>query len=98
VVTRQVVVVIILLDHCLDEGVPWRMQCRWFNCMQSIMQLRFNFSHIPREGNMNADELAKNGHGLPMHSSQCWTAPPSFMLSLLDRDKLGLPFSRLYMT
>jgi len=56
--------------------------------------------HVLREGNMVADALARNGQGLSLFSSQWWPAPPLFIFiqSLLARDRLWLPFSRLDMT
>lgn len=81
-----------------DVGVPWRMHNRWFNCKILARQMGCIRSHTPREGNMVADVLAKNGQGLSMYSSQWWDSPPAFALPMLDRDKLGLSFSRIQMT
>ncbi|RHN52685.1 putative ribonuclease H-like domain-containing protein [Medicago truncatula] len=81
-----------------DVVVPWRMHNRWFNYKILARQMECICSHTPREGNMVADVLAKNGQGLSMYSSQRWDSPPAFALPMLDRDKLGLSFSRIQMT
>ncbi|AES90682.2 transmembrane protein, putative [Medicago truncatula] len=58
-------------------------------------------SHLPRHSNVLvvsnyvADSLAKNGQGLAMFSTQWWPSPPTFLIFMLDRDRLGLSFSRL---
>jgi len=76
-------------------GVPWRMRARWHNCLQFCSGIRCACVHTLREGNMVADALAKNGQGLSCFSTQWWPSPPSFIISLLHRDSLGLPFTRL---
>jgi hypothetical protein len=53
-----------------QEGVPWRMNTRWHNCMHFCSQIRCIFTHVLREGNMVVDTLAKNGQGLAPCSSQ----------------------------
>lgn len=76
-------------------GAPWKMRARWFNCLKFCSGIICSFVHIPREGNMVADAIAKNGQGLSLYSTQWWSFPPSFINSLLLRDSLGLSFSRL---
>jgi len=76
------------------EGIPWRMFARWHNCMKFCSQIDCSFSHVPREANMVADALAKNGQSLAMHTSQWWSSPPSFLSNILYRDSLGLSFTR----
>jgi len=80
-----------------DAGVPWRMRVRWNNCKQMANQLGYKCSHAFREGNMVADALAKNGQRLALCTSQWWKDPPQFILSLLSREQLGLPFTRFTM-
>jgi ribonuclease HI len=78
-------------------GVTWRMRIRWLNCLSFCRQIRCFCTHILREGNLVVDALAKNGQSLAPSSSQWWESPPSFILSLLYRDSLGLPVSRVCM-
>lgn len=61
----------------------------------SCTQISCNCTHIQREGNLVADSLAKNTQNHAMFSSQWWEEPPNFVQSLLLRDSLGLPFSRI---
>lgn len=79
-------------------GVPWQMRARWQNCMSFCQSISCSCVHILGEGNRVADALAKHGQGLSLHSTQWWPAPPPFLSSLLLRDRLGLPYSRLVMT
>jgi len=79
-----------------SEGVPWKMAARWHNCKQILSQFIGSFSHVPKDGNMVVDALAKNGQALAMHSSQWWPSPPLFLSQLLYRDSLDLSFSRIY--
>jgi ribonuclease HI len=89
----------LVVKACLkNEGVPWRMTNRWLNSMHFARQISFKCTHTPREGNMVADALAKNGMGLAPSSSQWWHSTPPFLQSLFDKDKLGLSFLRLAMT
>jgi hypothetical protein len=78
-----------------DFAVPWQMRARWFNCMFFCKSITCTCEQVFREGNFVVDALAKNGQGLAMFSSQWWPFPPMFLLPLLDRDRLGLSFSRL---
>jgi len=80
-----------------QEGVPWKMKTRWHKCMFFCKQICYVFSHVLREGNLVADALAKNGQNLAMHSSHWWEHRPPFVNSLLSRDSLGLPFTRVDM-
>jgi ribonuclease HI len=74
--------------------VPWRLHVRWLNYLASISNFSCNCSHIHREGNSVADALARNGHSLPSLHSQWWQHPPLFILPLLYRDSIGLPYLR----
>ncbi|XP_024628618.2 uncharacterized protein [Medicago truncatula] len=76
-------------------GVPWKMRSRWLNCLSFCKSINCSFMHTLREGNIVADTLAKNGQGLALYSTQWWPSPPNFILSLLDRDRLGLSISRM---
>ena len=81
----------------LGIGIPWRLLAGWSNCLTIGAQVSCKITHTFREGNLVADSLSKNGKHLALYSSQWWTAPPNFVLSLLLRDNIGLSFSRLYM-
>lgn len=81
-----------------DIGVPWQMRARWYNCIRFCKSISCSCVHTFREGNMVADALAKHGHGLSLFSTQWWASPPPFLHSLLLRDSLGMPYSRLVMT
>lgn len=81
-----------------QEGVPWKMKTRWHNCMCYCRQINCVLSHVLREGNLVADSLAKNGQNLPTYASLWWDHPPAFICSLLHRDSLGLPYTRVDMT
>jgi len=78
-----------------EIGVPWQMRSRWHNCIQFCSGISCSCVHTLWEGNMVAYALAKNGQGLSCYSTQWWPSPPPFIHSLLYRDRLGLPFSRL---
>lgn len=78
-----------------DVGVPWKLRARWYNCMKFCKNIVCSCVHTLREGNMVADAMAKNGQGLSLFTSQWWSAPPNFIHSILLRDSLGLPNSRL---
>ena len=80
-----------------QEGVPWRMNTGWHNCMHFCRQIRCIFTHVLIEGNMVVDTLARNGQGLAPCSSQWWEYPPSFISTFLVRYSLGLPFTRVSM-
>jgi len=80
-----------------DAGVPWNMRARWHNCIRYCRSINCVCVHILREGNLVADALAKNGQGLSMFSMQWWPSPPPFLHSLLLRDRLGMPYSRIDM-
>jgi ribonuclease HI len=80
-----------------NEGVPWRMRVRWHNCLTFCSLIHSNCSHILREGNLVVDALAKNGQSLAMYSSQWWDSAPDFVSTLMYRDSLGLPVTRLNM-
>jgi ribonuclease HI len=80
-----------------NVGIPWQMRARWQNCLRFCRSITCSCVHIHREGNMVADSLAKHGQGLSWFFSQFWPAPPPFILSLLERDSLGLAYARLDM-
>ncbi|OIT28238.1 hypothetical protein A4A49_54217 [Nicotiana attenuata] len=46
--------------------------------------------HVCREANQAADSMAKNGSSLPVLGSlMTYLIPPTFVISILERDKLG---------
>jgi len=75
-------------------AVPWTLRIRWHNCLALAGNMSYICSHMHRKGNTVVDALAKNGHSLPSLHSQWWSEPPLFILHLLHRDGLGLPYLR----
>ncbi|KAK9931139.1 hypothetical protein M0R45_018433 [Rubus argutus] len=69
--------------------VPWQLRVNWGNCLFRISQMQFRCSHIFREGNKVADALAN--FGLTSDTMVWWDSPPAFVVSLCNRDFLGLP-------
>lgn len=86
-------VVVQAFSHNLN--VPWRMRIRWENCKKLAQVIRCKCTHIYREANRAADEMANNAKGLAMNSSQWWNDSPSFLLPLLHRDSISLPYFRI---
>jgi ribonuclease HI len=80
-----------------SSHVPWRLRTRWNNCMYLAQQINCSCTHIFRESNSAAHSLASNGQSLACFTSQWWNSPPSFILHILTRDSVGLPFSRFLM-
>ena len=48
--------------------VPWSLRNRWNNCLFLLSMFNFNFSHIYRDGNHCADQVANLGLTLPSYS------------------------------
>jgi ribonuclease HI len=46
------------------KSVPWSLSNRWYNFLSRTSIMHFIVSHIYREGNHNADDLAKIGLNL----------------------------------
>ncbi|XP_003618239.2 uncharacterized protein [Medicago truncatula] len=76
-------------------GIPWQMRVRWHNCIRFCHSIACVCVHIPREGNLVADALARHGQGLSLFFLQWWPAPPSFIQSFLAQDRYGMSSSRL---
>jgi len=86
----------LMVVRCFDSRsvLPWRLKTRWQNCMVLVRKLGGICTHIHREGNLVADALAQNGQSLALSTSQWWSEPPHFLLSLLYHDSLGVPHYR----
>jgi ribonuclease HI len=89
--TDSVLVTKAFIDSSL---VPWCLRNRWENCLLAARRLSLSCTHIHREGNQVANALASNGQGLAPHTAQWWDNPPGFILSLLVRDRSGMPYQR----
>ena len=77
----------LMMVRAMNENfaVPWSLSTRWNNFKALVRNMSFIFTHIYREGNMDADALAKNGQALTNYGSQWWDEPPLFVLPLLQR-------------
>jgi len=79
----------------LNVAVPWGVRTRWLNCKALLRNMSFKCSHTHHEGNKVADALAKNGQGFGHFKSQWWDKAPLFILPVLHRDSIGLPYFRM---
>lgn len=77
------------------EGVPWKMVVRWQNCLIFSSSIRCICTHVLREGNLDADAMAKHGQNLAMFAAQWWNTAPLFVTPFLYRDSLALPYMRI---
>jgi len=69
--------------------VPWNLRNRWDNCIYLLNSFRFQVSHIYREGNHCADQLANIGLAI---SSHFWyTDVPPQIVAEFSRNKTGFP-------
>ncbi|KAK9282908.1 hypothetical protein L1049_011133 [Liquidambar formosana] len=75
-----------------DFTPPWSLRVRWQNCKTYLRRMRFQFSHIFREGNAMADKVANLG--VNYLGFQWWSAAPSSLNGLLCRDMCGMTFYR----
>lgn len=67
--------------------VPWKIKSNWTNCLNAIKKMKFVVSHVFREGNTCADNLASFGV-----SSLCntwWKSPPDFILRDFNQNRFG---------
>lgn len=85
------------LMFAIEKAVEQNLTVVWLESEQLATQLGYKCSHAFLEGNMVADALTKNGQGLALCTSQWWNDPPQFILSLLNREQIGLPFTRFTM-
>ncbi|KAJ0087757.1 hypothetical protein Patl1_33010 [Pistacia atlantica] len=68
---------------------PTQLRKLWNDCLRKIDSMNIYCSHIYREGNRVADELANLG--LKYHRLQWWENPPMEIQELLLHDFWGLP-------
>lgn len=65
---------------------------RWKSYLALALQMGCRCTHIPREGNLVADALAKNGQRLAVYSSQWWSSPLSLLFLCLTEMLLVFTF------
>ncbi|KAK3212773.1 hypothetical protein Dsin_017479 [Dipteronia sinensis] len=70
-----------------SDQVTWRVPQAWQRCIHQISHMKFQVSHIFREGNQVADALSK--HALSLSSNSWWSSTPSFCSSLVGNDCMG---------
>ncbi|XP_050222822.1 uncharacterized protein LOC126672915 [Mercurialis annua] len=59
-----------------DMQIPWKLRLRWIACLKYINSIQFVVSHIFREGNAVADDLAR--HGALNNGVFWWNQSPDF--------------------
>jgi ribonuclease HI len=74
------------------DKVPWELRNRWFNSLILFRDMNCIISHIFREGNKVADELANHAVNLP--SLSIWFDIPMFVRDSFLRNQSGLPAFR----
>lgn len=67
--------------------VPWAMRSEWHSFLIAITSLQFHISHIFREGNQVADQLANMV--VPLNSLQWWPSYPAQCHHLVFNDAMG---------
>jgi len=72
--------------------VPWQLRNRWENCLHLISSMSFFVTHINREGNHCADQLANIG--LSLNTYFWWNHLPQQIGFDFTRNRLGLPYFR----
>jgi ribonuclease HI len=71
--------------------IPWSLRNRWYNCIFRLRNMRFFVSHIYREVNACADDLANLGLTLPS-SELFWSdIIPDFIREEYTGNRLGMP-------
>lgn len=68
--------------------LPWRLRNRWQSCLFLTRRMHFQVSHIYREGNYCADELA--AFVLSSRISSWWDLVPACIWEDFNCNKLGL--------
>ena len=68
--------------------VRWRLRIAWKNCISLSQLLCFHVSHIFREGNSLADDLAN--YGASNEGSVWWRSLPCFLANGYGRDLASL--------
>ncbi|CAL0327859.1 unnamed protein product [Lupinus luteus] len=72
--------------------LPWRLRNIWYQCNETLRILNFRISHIFREGNYCADQLAN--YRVASKIDSWWNTIPSFLSNSFARNKLLLPSYR----
>ena len=72
--------------------VPWQLRNRWENCIHLTSTMSFFVTHIYREGNHCADQLANIG--LSLNTSFWWDHIPHQIREAYTRNRIGLPYFR----
>jgi len=80
-----------MVVHALksNTSIPCKLRNRWFNCKQLLGTMNFIVSHIYREGNQCADDLANIG--LNFDQFTMWDSPPPTIHYAFGKNKLGWP-------
>jgi hypothetical protein len=71
-----------------DLHVTRSLRNRWHNALIILRKMNFIVSHIFRESNQVADNVAN--HGLALNSIMFWQDLPLFIKDSFDKNKLGL--------
>lgn len=71
-----------------SDIVPWKLRNRWNNCLLLTKQMRFQISHIFREGNHCADRLTS--HGTTISGFQWWDNAPAFIHNVFFKNRIDL--------
>lgn len=69
--------------------VSWKLRVRWENCLVLLKSIKFEISHIYREGNKCVNGLAN--YGATNHGVTWWDTSPSFIREYCYIEKLSLP-------
>jgi hypothetical protein len=69
--------------------VPWHLRDRWLYYVKVIKKMSFFISHIYRDDNQCADDIANFGFRIPQ--SQWWDTIPCNIGNVFVRNRLGLP-------
>jgi len=85
---------LVFLAFKSSKIIPCSLRNRWDNCLYLLSRFNFNVSHIYREGNHCADQLAYLGLTSPSYS---WFNSVSPRVNVeFVRNKTGFPNNRLY--
>ncbi|XP_019432708.1 PREDICTED: uncharacterized protein LOC109339679 [Lupinus angustifolius] len=83
----------IVVDIFYDKAIPpWKLLSKWNHCKKLLSSMNWVATHIYREGNTCADQLAN--FGLSIQNIEWWNHAPSFILDEVNRNRLNLPNSR----
>jgi ribonuclease HI len=76
-----------------DRPVVWPLRSRWKNVQVRLRGMNIIVTHIYREGNKVADQLAN--FGLTAIGLSTWSIAPEFLKDSLENNKLGMPNFRI---